>query len=57
MATFIDLHQGQQLILINVESVQSVGAIYGCQPGARLFFTDGSQIEVDENVTDIQELV
>jgi len=24
MATFIDLHQGQQLILINVEAMQSV---------------------------------
>jgi hypothetical protein len=56
MATFIDLHQGQPLILINVEAVQSVVPLWEparCTP----FFTDGAQIEVDENVTDIQELV
>ena len=54
MATFIDLHQSQQLILVNVEIVQSVMPPHAGQPGARLFFTDGSEIEVDENVTDIE---
>jgi hypothetical protein len=57
MATFIDLHQSQQLILVNVEAVQSVMPSRGGQPGAQLFFTDGSVIDVDENVTDIQGLV
>jgi hypothetical protein len=45
MATFIDLHQSQQLILVNVEAVQSVVPVYGGQPGAQLFFTDGSHIK------------
>jgi hypothetical protein len=43
--------------MVNVEALQSVVPQHGGQPGARRFFTDGSQIEVDENVTEIEALL
>jgi hypothetical protein len=57
MATFIDLHQSKKLILVNVEVMQTVAPPMGGRPGAEVIFTDGSQIEVDETVEDIQGLL
>jgi hypothetical protein len=57
MATFIDLHQSQKLILVNVEAVQTVAPHLSGRPGAQVIFHDGTGIEVDENVEDIQSLI
>jgi hypothetical protein len=57
MATFIDLHQSQQLILVNVEAVQTVAPHLSGRPGAEVIFTNGTGIEVDETVEGIEALL
>ena len=58
MAAFVSLHQKQQLILINVETVQAVTPmpLYRAN-GSEIRLTDSTAISVDESVQEIEALL
>ena len=58
MAAFISLHQQQHLILINIETVQAVTPMLLYRTnGSEIRFTDGTPINVDESVQEIEGLL
>jgi hypothetical protein len=57
-AAFVSLHQSQQLILLNVEAIQAVvSSVAPGTGGAEIRFSDGTAINVDESVQDIEALL
>jgi hypothetical protein len=56
MASFIQLHQGQRLVLVNLDQVKAITSKES-QPDSRVLFSDGSEIDVDEVLADIATMI
>jgi hypothetical protein len=54
--SFVQLHQGQRLVLINLDQVKAITSKES-QPGSRMLFSDGSEIDVDEVLADIETMI
>jgi hypothetical protein len=53
MATFIQLHQGQRVVLVNLDQVKVI-ATKKLKTGSEVLFSDSTEIDVDEVLADIE---
>jgi hypothetical protein len=56
MANFIQLSQGPMAVLVNLDQVKAITAKES-RPGSRMLFSDGSEIDFDEVLADIETMI